>query len=606
MRQMVRRIGSGLGAALLAPIFLTVVAPPLAGAAAVAGTPWTWGANSYGELGTGGTASRLAAAAVGLGDVVDLHGGREHVVALRSDGSVWTWGSNQHGQLGVGGSANRSTPVQVPGLSAMVAVETGHNHSMALGADGSVWSWGYNADGQLGDGTTTLRRTPVRVAGLSDAVAIAGGRDMAYAIRADGTVVGWGRNDEGQLGDGTTTRRLTPVRVGALNSVVDLAGGRDHGLAVRADGSVWAWGSNDYGQLGLGNAGSNTDRLVPTEVAAPAAAEVIAGAHHSYARALDGTVWSWGRNYRANLGDGTTTQRTRPVRVGGVSGAVSIGSGRDHGLAVLADGRVMAWGENGAGQLGDGTTTDRPVAVVVPGVSDAVEAGGGGAYYSVVLVGVLPPDPDPDPDPDPEPVVTQVGSASQNANTQRPTVSVPGSVQEGDRLVLVVTTNRAATLTAPPGWTIVGEAADGSDLRSWVLTRAAPAGAAGSMIRVDLDAFAKTATHLLAYRDAGPPVPRARADSATTALHAAPAASVTVAGSAAAWLWVDKVSTAHDWTLPSGLVVRGATRGSGGGLVTSVLGDRSALPAGALAPVTADASVASGKAIGWTMVLPPG
>jgi alpha-tubulin suppressor-like RCC1 family protein len=116
------------------------------------------------------------------------------------------------------------------------------------------------------------------------------------------------------------------------------------------------------------------------------ATEVIAGAHHSYALRTDGRVSAWGRNYRANLGDGTTTTRRTPVYVRNVAGAVSIASGRDHGLAVLADGRLMAWGANAAGQLGDGTLANRSTPIVVPGVTGAVKAGGGGAAYSVILV----------------------------------------------------------------------------------------------------------------------------------------------------------------------------------------------------------------------------
>lgn len=671
---------SAVGAvALVAASWVGVTGQPAQ--AAPPSTPWSWGGNSYGELGTGGTASRLTPAAVGLDNVIDLHGGREHVVALRADGTVWTWGSNQHGQLGNGQTANRSTPGQVAGLANIVAVETGHNHSMALGADGSVWSWGYNADGQLGDGTTTLRRTPVRVSGVSDAIAIVAGRDMAYAIRANHTVVGWGRNDEGQVGDGTTVRRLTPVAVQGLTGVTQIAGGRDHALAVRTDGSVWAWGSNDYGQLGLGNAGTATDRLVPTQVVSAGMAEVAAGAHHSYARGIDGTVSSWGRNYRSNLGDGTATQRTRPVAVRGVADAVSIGSGRDHGLAVLGNGRVMAWGENGAGQLGDGTTTDRPLAVLVPGVQNAVQAGGGGAEYSVVLVAdqVLPNTPpvarasvacdgtdctfsgatSSDSDgqivnwawafddggtasgvqvarqqalgqhqatltvtdndgatasttidfevvpPSTGTEVSFVGSASQNANTTQTAVVVPSTVQTGDRLLMVLTLNRAGAITVPTGWSSIGEVSDGTDVRSWVLTRAAQAGAAGSTVRVTLDAYSKVATHLVAYRDAGLPVAIGRAEPGSTAVHAAPAGNVQTAGSAGLWLWADKVSAPHGWTLPAPLTNRGVTQGSGGGLLTSVAGDRLALPAGPLAAVSADAGVVASKAIAWTVVVPP-
>ncbi len=100
---------------------------------------------------------------------------------------------------------------------------------------------------------------------------------------------------------------------------------------------------------------------------------------------------SWGRNYRDELGDGTTTQRTRPVQVIGVSTATSIASGRDHGIAVMANGSVMTWGHNLYGQLGDGTTTSRTRAITVPGVTGATVAGGGGSAYSVVLVTSGPP-----------------------------------------------------------------------------------------------------------------------------------------------------------------------------------------------------------------------
>ena len=76
------------------------------------------------------------------------------------------------------------------------------------------------------------------------------------------------------------------------------------------------------------------------------ASMVAAVAHHSFALRTNGQVASWGRNYRNELGDGTTTQRTRPVTVLGVANAIYIGSGRDHGLAVIAGGSVRAWGHN--------------------------------------------------------------------------------------------------------------------------------------------------------------------------------------------------------------------------------------------------------------------
>jgi len=71
-----------------------LLVPPVGSGPALAatpGTPWTWGSNSFGELGDGTTANHLTAAPVvgfAAADAVELGGGREHVVALRADGTV--------------------------------------------------------------------------------------------------------------------------------------------------------------------------------------------------------------------------------------------------------------------------------------------------------------------------------------------------------------------------------------------------------------------------------------------------------------------------------------------------------------------------------------
>jgi alpha-tubulin suppressor-like RCC1 family protein len=95
-------------------------------------------------------------------------------------------------------------------------------------------------------------------------------------------------------------------------------------------------------------------------------------------------VWTWGRNYRGQLGDGTTTARRSPVRVTGLSGVAAITGGRDHGVAVLADGTVRTWGDNAYGQLGDGTTTTRRTPVAVPGVTGVTLATAGRSYTAVL------------------------------------------------------------------------------------------------------------------------------------------------------------------------------------------------------------------------------
>lgn len=658
---------------------------PAAGAAGP-GNPFTWGSNDSGQLGDGSFSDHFLPEELDLDGVVDLHGGREHVIALLGDGTVRTWGRNNQGQLGDGTLSNRNSPLEVTGLSDIVAVSTGHYHSLALRDDGTVWTWGYNAFGQLGDGTTTRRTSPVQVSGLTNVTQIAAGRDMSYAIRGDGTLWGWGLNSSGQLGDGTTVQRTTPVRVGSLTGVVAVTGGRDHGLAVVSSGAVWGWGDNNYGQVGDG---STTDRTSPVSIGLAGAVDVIAGAHHSFALLGNGGVRSWGRNYRSQLGDGTGSQRTSPVAVQGITNAVAIGSGRDHGIAILADGTARAWGHNNGGELGDGTTIERSTPVTVQGLLGA-EIVAGGSDYSVALVSSGTPPANQAPtaafgfscnllecdfnssasfDPDgsitsrswefgdgsggsgvsPSHVYSEAGTytvtltvvddegapdsvdhtvtvsdvvsdiafraaASSNQNSVSNSVTVPGSVQSGDTLVMFVTTNRNTTITNPPsGWALLGTELDGSpDMESYLYTRTAPPGYGGAQVSLTLAARAKTNIVLLAYSgSSGVTAWDGQPETGNGANHETPAIGVSGAGATIISYWSEKISSPTSWSLPATVTPRNQNNGSGGGRINSIVGDTASVPAGTWPGVIAGSSTGSSKALMWSVVLggsgaPPG
>jgi alpha-tubulin suppressor-like RCC1 family protein len=94
---------------------------------------------------------------------------------------------------------------------------------------------------------------------------------------------------------------------------------------------------------------------------------------HYYSMALkgDGTVWMWGQNNDGQLGDGTKTNRSKPVKVSVLANVIDIGNGRLDSLAIESE-------------LGDGTKTNRGVPTRLPGPSGAFGLGGG-VNYSVVL-----------------------------------------------------------------------------------------------------------------------------------------------------------------------------------------------------------------------------
>ncbi|MGJ5813755.1 RCC1 repeat-containing protein [Paludibaculum fermentans] len=405
-------------------------------------TVWTWGDDSFGQLGNGvqvNSNRTIPIMVPGLTGIVAVSGGKFHSLALKNDGTVWAWGDNAAGQLGDGTTTTRQSPVQVPGLTGITAISAGDNHSVARKSDGTVYSWGLNSSGQLGDGTTTSRLSPVVVTGLV-ADFVAAGTNHTLAIKSDGSVWTFGLNSLGQLGDGTKVNRTVPVRAGTLTGIVEVAGGGFHSVAVKSDGTVWTWGYNIFGALGTGN---QTESLVPvaisginTAVAAGAgvfhtlvrlsdgtvlstgdnergelgrgnatanfvtfgatAAEtpctypaptpstlgqrLTAGQDHTLVLFNNGTVWGSGGNANGELGDGSTTDRTGPVQVSGLTNVLGVSTGGSHTLAVLNDGTVRSWGLNSSGQLGDGTTTMRLIPVVVPTLANITRISAGKAH----------------------------------------------------------------------------------------------------------------------------------------------------------------------------------------------------------------------------------
>ncbi len=150
-----------------------------------------------------------------------------------------------------------------------------------------------------------------------------------------------------------------------------VAAGSQHTLALTTDGTVWAWGYNSNGQLGDG---TTTQRTIPGLI--PGLTNVIAiaaGDSHSVALKSDGTVWCWGNNGQGRLGDGTTVTRKTPVQVSGLSGIAEIAAGSNYTVALKNDGTVWAWGANGQGQLGDNTVSNKQTPVQVSGLTNAIE-----------------------------------------------------------------------------------------------------------------------------------------------------------------------------------------------------------------------------------------
>jgi alpha-tubulin suppressor-like RCC1 family protein len=140
--------------------------------------------------------------------------------------------------------------------------------------------------------------------------------------------------------------------------------------AGTASRTVLAWGRNTTGQLGDG---TTTSTSTPVRVHLPAGTEVKqvrAGCAHTLALTARGQVLAWGSGAAGALGDGRMTDSANPVRVKLPRGTkiTAIRAGCEHSLALTSKGQVLAWGYNHGGELGNGSTasSDVPVRVRLP------------------------------------------------------------------------------------------------------------------------------------------------------------------------------------------------------------------------------------------------
>jgi alpha-tubulin suppressor-like RCC1 family protein len=350
-----------------------------------------WGENWTGALGDGTFESHLTPVDVsGLTSGVNaVSAGDNYTCALLASSGVQCWGYNSSSQLGNGDNANSNIPVDVSGLASGVsAVSASYAHTCALLTGGGMMCWGWNGGGQLGDGTTTDRSTPVEVIGLEEsATAIATGGGHTCALLTVGGMKCWGSNWAGALGDGTTINRSTPVDVsGMAGNVTAITAGGGHTCALLSEGVMYCWGENSAGEIGDG---TMLYRAIPVDVISLAGGliEIKAGWVYTCALLSGGGVKCWGENESGQLGDGTTTGRSKPVDVFGLdSDVIEITAGWAHTCARLSGGGVKCWGGNMFGQLGDGTTEDRPAPVDVIGLESDVSAISAGIYHTCALL----------------------------------------------------------------------------------------------------------------------------------------------------------------------------------------------------------------------------
>lgn len=355
-----------------------------------------WGQNNSGQLGDGTSTNNVIPTDVlGINSgVSNVYMGTNNTCALLFNGELRCWGAYNY-ILGEGYTANVLAPLKIQGLHGVISeFILGIYNACAIYTTGALDCWGYNAYGQVGDGTNLLRYNPVPVDGFTTSGAkslSSSDGTKVCAITNTGKIKCWGSNGSfGVLGDGTTVNRYTPtpiVEAGVSFSIKGLSsiasGGKTSCGLLTGFNLLGCWGENNNGQLGIGS----TTRSQLTLVDIGVVSQYSVGENHTCAVTSSGGLKCWGSNSQYQLGDGTNTVKNTPQSVSSLSSGVAyVSAGSMHTCAVTTGGGAKCWGYQASYyQLGDGTTSTRTTPVDVTGLTSGVAKIAAGSNHTCAL-----------------------------------------------------------------------------------------------------------------------------------------------------------------------------------------------------------------------------
>lgn len=236
-----------------------------------------WGYNNAGQ----------ALLEMDINDIVDIAGGREYSIALRSNSSVIAWGDKMF------------TEVPECVLSNVTSIAAGWYHSLALMYDGTVVGWGYRGD------------VPQNIPRL---VKIAAGEFFSLGVTKEGEMVIWGYR--------------APILPEIMRTnVVMVSASKGDIMVLKDDGSIVV--CNNNGEL---------YRDVPFNAHSDVKG-ISASRNRFFVLKNDGSVVYWGRSLNNMLMEELK------------SDVVDMSAGDDFLILLKSGGRLVVMGDDWGGQL---------------------------------------------------------------------------------------------------------------------------------------------------------------------------------------------------------------------------------------------------------------
>ncbi len=450
------------------------------------GKLYAWGSNENGKLALGNEENKLVPTLVESDIVfkkVETSTGENYTLALDELGNLYTWGINTYGQLGNGSFESKNVPTKIQEGKTFKEIDVGYNTSFAIDEQNNLWSFGANGNGELGDGSQTLTNIPKQV--LTNVISIGASWNHTVSITQDGSVNAWGSNENGELGTGNVNNSLVPIVIakketvnyniqhykqkltlngydlietetkeGAKNSYAVAEHKEYEGFIfksatsgrIREDGSTilkvyydrkrenvtfetnggfingekitdyvvgvetnlptnvvkigynfagWYENENLEGEpvTKILSDSTNAKTFYAKWIANPDKAvynKITGGMYHFLALDKEGSLFAWGLNHNGQCGNGNTQNLLRPTQIMIGTTFKEIAAGTSNSLAIDKDGNLYIWGENGIGQLGNEEIELSTIPVkIMEGTKFTKVAAGGNHYLAIDELGKL-------------------------------------------------------------------------------------------------------------------------------------------------------------------------------------------------------------------------
>lgn len=293
--------------------------------------------------------------------------------AIDQKGDLWVWGNAKKGLFPLGTNHQclryETTlkynpyviwPEKVATNVRQIAIDQ-HTKAGAfmVKEDNTLWGWGispYSRD------LEKLNVTPTKIMDNVREVTTTWG--AVYVIKTDGSL--WFFKHSTTYGEKVSFMSTLTKPIQVDTNVKQVAQTTNRTFMLKEDGSLWGWGMSYHGEIfsmEKGNPGKPIDQEFPTKVKVMTdVAQVEAGRNHVAVLKTDSSVWTWGSNADAQLGQGkrgTLKEVGKPMQI--LTDVQKISISETHGAALKKDGSLWCWGGNYYGEIGNGKMTERKI-----------------------------------------------------------------------------------------------------------------------------------------------------------------------------------------------------------------------------------------------------